>query len=236
MTGTRQHAGTAVQRITTALREEILSGRIPLDAPLREEQLAARFSASRHTVRTALATLAGTGLVRTEPFHGTRVARFDASKAAELQDLRRALESEAVDILYRRYEGGQWPADVRAPIEAAIERLASAESVGDDVEVLRAHAAVHTALVAAAGSPRITLAHESLTDEITLLLLHTRPQYATGELGPQHRTLLNETQRLGAEPIRAHLADTVDRLALGGRNHEGGGNDDPRPRFLSVVL
>jgi DNA-binding GntR family transcriptional regulator len=207
-------AGTTVQRIADALREEILAGRLRGGEPLREERLAERFAVSRHTVRTALAHLAGTGLVRAEPFAGVRVAALDAAQAAELQDLRRALESEAADILVRRHGGDPWPEAVRAPVERAIERLAAAEASGDDVAVLRAHAAVHLALVAAAGSPRITRAHAQLSDELHLLLLHARPRYAPGELADQHRALLDDVQRLGAEPVRAHLADTVARMQV----------------------
>jgi DNA-binding GntR family transcriptional regulator len=71
---------------------------------------------------------------------------------------------------------------------------------------------VHLALVAAAGSPRITCAHAQLSDELGLLLLHARPRYAPGELVRQHRALLADVQRLGAGPVRAHLADTIERL------------------------
>lgn len=205
--------GTAVDRIVAALREDVLSGAIPLGAPLREELLARRFATSRHTVRTALARLAGTGLVHVEPFAGVRVASFDPAGAAALQDLRRALESEAAELLLRRHGGDPWPEPVRGPIEAAVERLGAAEASGEEVEVLRAHAAVHLAIVAAAGSPRITRAHEQLSDELGLLLLHARPRYEPGELLVQHRALLADVQRLGAPPLRAHLDDTIERLS-----------------------
>lgn len=205
---------TAVLRVAAELRSDILAGRIPLGAPLREESLAARFGVSRHTVRTALANLAGTGLVRTEPFAGSRVPPFDDAEAAALQDLRRALESEAADLLHRRYGGGPWPEAVLAPIGAALDRLHDAERSGDEVETLQAHSAVHRALVAAAGSPRITRAHEQLSDELSLLLLHARPRYGVGELERQHRALLADVQRLGAPPVRAHLDDTLERLGI----------------------
>ena len=204
--------GTSVQRIAESLRDDILGGRIALGTPLREEQLAGRFSASRHTVRTALAQLAGTGLVQSVPFHGVRVTSIDTEQAGDLQDLRRALESEAVAILFRRYGGGRWPRDVLQPIEQAIDRLAHSEAAGDDAGVLRAHASVHLALVAAAGSPRITQTHQQLSDELHLLLLEARPEYRPGELEQQHRALLDAVQREGVAPIRAHLADTIERL------------------------
>jgi DNA-binding GntR family transcriptional regulator len=203
---------TVVDRIATALREDILAGRLALGSPLREEHLAARFEASRHSVRTALALLVGTGLVRSEPYAGIRVTTFGVEEAASLQDLRRALESEAATILRTRFGGASWPAEVLAPIESAIGRLAAAEMGGDDIGVLHAHAAVHLAMVAAAGSPRITAAHERLSDEIDLLLLHARPRYEPGELERQHRALLADVQARGAEPVRAHLADTLVRL------------------------
>ncbi|MDH2443375.1 GntR family transcriptional regulator [Amnibacterium sp. CER49] len=205
---------TAVLRVAAELRSEILSGRIALGSPLREEPLAARFGVSRHTVRTALANLAGTGLVRTAPFVGARVPPFDEAEAAALQDLRRALESEAADLLHRRYGGAPWPQAVLAPIDAALGRLRAAERDGDEAETLQAHSAVHRALVAAAGSPRITRAHEQLSDELSLLLLHARPRYGAGELERQHRALLADVQRLGAPPVREHLDDTLERLGI----------------------
>lgn len=206
-------AGTAVARIVRALREEILAGRLAPDAPLREEALATRFAVSRHTVRTALAHLERTGLARSAPYAGVRVSAYDPDAAAALQDLRRALESEAVAMLHDRHGGRPWPEAVRGPVEAAVDRLGAAEAEADQVAVLHAHTAVHLALVAAAGSPRITAAYEQLADELDLLLLHARPEYAPGELERQHRALLVAVQRAGAAPIRAHLADTVARLA-----------------------
>ena len=203
---------TSVHRIAESLREEILAGAIGLGAPLREEHLAARFSVSRHTVRTALAQLTGTGMVQSTPFQGVRVTNFDSAQAVALQDLRRALESEAVDMLFRRHGAARWPVAVTRPIEQAIERLVEAEGADDGIGVLRAHAAVHLAIVAAAESPRVRRAHEQLSDELHLLLLEARPHYEPGELGPQHRMLLDEIQRQGANPIRRHLSDTLRRL------------------------
>ena len=49
---------THAAALADALRASILSGELGLDAPLREERLAAEHAASRHTVRAALQALA----------------------------------------------------------------------------------------------------------------------------------------------------------------------------------
>jgi len=229
--------GTAVARIAAALREEILLGRAAPGQALREEALAERFGASRHTVRTALARLGATGLVRSEPYRGTAVTSFDAEQAVALQDLRRALECEAVEVLVRRHPDG-WPPEVLRPLEARVAELAAAERAAGDRPgdlrgpadpddapgpddaaawraVERAHSALHRALVAAAGSPRITAAHEQIADEMDLLLLHARHAYRPGELAAQHAALLAELPVRGAAAVREHLDDTVVRLAAG---------------------
>jgi DNA-binding GntR family transcriptional regulator len=222
--------GTAVARIAAALREEILLGRAAPGQALREEALAERFGASRHTVRTALARLGATGLVRSEPYRGTAVTSFDVEQAVALQDLRRALECEAVEVLVRRHPDG-WPPEVLAPLEARVAELAAAERAtggraadprapGEDDAaawraVERAHSALHRALVAAAGSPRITAAHEQIADEMDLLLLHARHVYRPGELAAQHAALLADLPVRGAAAVREHLDDTVVRLAAG---------------------
>jgi DNA-binding GntR family transcriptional regulator len=211
-------SGTAVTRIAAALRQDILTGMAAPGSPLREEVLAERFDASRHTVRTALAQLGATGLARAEPYRGTRVTEFDAVQAIALQDLRRALESEAVEILTRQHSGGPWSRTVLEPVEEAVQRLGEAELRAADsdtlhwLEVERAHTGVHRALVAAAGSPRITQAYTQIADELDLLLLHVRPHYGPGELHAQHRQLLEELQTQGTPAIRAHLNDTLARL------------------------
>jgi len=223
--------GTAVARIAAALREEILLGRAAPGQALREEALAERFGASRHTVRTALARLGATGLVRSEPYRGTAVTSFDAEQAVALQDLRRALECEAVEVLVRRHPDG-WPPEVLGPLEARVAELAAAERAAGDLPgglrgpagpddaaawraVERAHSALHRALVAAAGSPRITAAHEQIADEMDLLLLHARHVYRPGELAAQHAALLADLPARGAAAVREHLDDTVVRLAAG---------------------
>ncbi|WP_231735161.1 GntR family transcriptional regulator [Microbacterium hominis] len=108
------------------LRAEILSGAAAAGSPLREEEIARAHDVSRHTVRAALATLGAERLVQIVPYAGARVSALDDDELVGLQQLRAALESEAVRMVSATH-GARWPAEVRAPIDAAIDELADAE-------------------------------------------------------------------------------------------------------------
>ena len=194
---------TATSRLVDALRRQVLTGELAPDHPLREEDLADRTGASRHTVRAALARLADERLVVAEPYRGVRVTAFTAADVVALQQLRGALEGEAVRLLQAAH-GTSWPAEVLAPARAAVTALAALP--GDDwPAVATAHAAVHTALVAAAGSPRITETYTRLHSEVLLLLVHVRPAYDVAALTAEHSGYLDEVQRRGPDAVREHL-------------------------------
>lgn len=206
---------TADARVAEALRAEILSGARAPGEPLREEELARRHDVSRHTVRAALASLGAERLVQIAPYAGARVATLDDADLVALQHLRAALESEAVRLIDAAH-GRTWPSDVRTPIDAAIDALADAESRAHWPATIRAHAAVHRAIVDAADSPRIAEAHAALESEVLLLLTHMRPHYAPGALTAEHRAYLDEVRRDGGVAVRAHL-DHSTRLILAAR-------------------
>lgn len=196
---------TAQARLTDALREDVLSGRLAPGTPLREKELATAHRTSRHTVRTALGTLRAERLVQVVPYAGARVADLDDAALTGLQQLRAALETEAVRLTTERH-GPRWPDEVRAPVLAAVAGLAAAEAVDDWGDTVRAHAAVHRAVVATADSPRLAEAHAALETEVLLLLAHVRPAYPPGSLAPEHRAYLDAVQDEGGAAVRAHLA------------------------------
>jgi len=202
---------TTADLVAAALREEVLGGGFEPGQPLREERVAARFGVSRHTVRSAFASLAAERLLTAEPFHGVRVSTFDEAQVTGLQQLRTALECEAVRI------AGERGLD-RADVERAIDRLADAERRdGEWIEVERAHAAVHQAIVDAAGSRRLSDTYRTLEGELALLLLHTRALFSNRDLADEHRALLTRIDLIGPEAIREHIAESTRHLLDGGR-------------------
>ncbi len=217
-------APTAVERMADALRDEILSGALPSGAPLREEQAAERFGVSRHTVRAAFQRLVAERLAESAPYRGVRVTEFDHAQVLALQQLREALEVEAVRIAGDRY-GAHWPEGGLAPAMLSLVLLARVavslealrppgerETTPAWLEAERLHLEVHRAIVAASGSPRIVEAHAALGAELRLFLLHIRRHYSLAELVVEHRELLAEVQAEGVEAMRRHIAHSTGLL------------------------
>ena len=86
--------GSAVAsgRIAGALREEILGGRYLPGERIRQEDIAARYGASRIPVREALAMLTAEGLVTLVANAGAWVTRLSAAECAEVYLIRERLE------------------------------------------------------------------------------------------------------------------------------------------------
>src|SRR4051794_8940927 len=93
-----RRAVVALHRISTgdalvaALQEQVLDGTLPGGTALREADLRDTFGVSRHTVRTALQTLAHRGLVRLEPNRSASVPRLTPDDVRDLFRLRTVLE------------------------------------------------------------------------------------------------------------------------------------------------
>lgn len=198
------------------LRDRVLCGELPPGTPLREEALASEHAASRHTVRTALAQLVAERLASAAPFAGVRVALLDDDDVRSLQDLRRAVESEAVRLLHARH-GRAWPVDVAAALGERADALERAEAGADSdpLAVLREHAALHEALVAAAGSPRLTEAAAALGAEVRLFTAHLQLHRAPAGLAAQHRTYLTAVRERGPVAVHEHLAASQETLLSG---------------------
>lgn len=86
---------TSSEQVLNLLREHILSGKIAPGERLHQDRLAEMLGVSRTPLRTALTTLAQTGLVRYEPNRGFRAREFSILEMMETFRIRAELESMA---------------------------------------------------------------------------------------------------------------------------------------------
>jgi DNA-binding GntR family transcriptional regulator len=148
--------------IAYRLRADILEGRLPLGAPLRHEQLAARFGVSRTPIREALHKLQATGLVELSPNRGAVVRTPARTELIEVYELRADLEGLACELACARasdeeldlLEGAQ------ARLTAAIRR-APVDEASFDTVVADANGAFHDAIHRAARNGRL---HATIRD------------------------------------------------------------------------
>lgn len=193
---------STVDALAAALRNRILEGDLPGDARLVEQELCATYRVARHTARSALRALAAEGLVRIEPNRGARVAALGPVEMRGVYELRTALEVEAARLALARHNG-------RLPeaVHAAVRRLAAVcrRRRPSWTEILAGHDPIHTAIVAASGSPRIAQAHAALAAEQRLFLIGLRPQWPPERMVADHEALVEQLERRGPEALREHL-------------------------------
>ncbi|MCU1475845.1 MAG: GntR family transcriptional regulator [Subtercola sp.] len=202
-------AETAVETLASVLRTRILSGELAPGTPLREEALSSEYELGRHTIRAALRQLGGERLVSIQPYSGARVTLLDDDDVRALMQLRSALEGEAVRLLNRRSDD-----TTLAGIHTANDELRRAclDSPTDRARIERAHAALHHAIVDAAGSPRITDAHARLEAESILFLAQLRHVLDAEEMIRQHDQLVGDLLIRGEDAIHEHLERAADQL------------------------
>jgi len=201
---------SVVDALADALRSRILSGDLALGEPLREEALSTAYDVSRHTLRAALRTLAGEGLIRIVPNRGASVARLSAADLVPLFELRTALELEACRLALERNDGAL-PATVHGHLDALARACRSKGS--DWSKIAAAHAHLHEALVAGAQSPRIEDAYRRLATELNLFLAQLRPVWSRRRMVDHHRTLVLDLETTGdVTALRRHLEDGLEAV------------------------
>jgi DNA-binding GntR family transcriptional regulator len=201
---------SVVDALADALRSRILSGDMAPGTALREATLSTAYQVSRHTLRAALRTLAGEGLVQIVPDRGATVARLADTDLVPLFELRAALELEACRLTLERNDG-RLPRPVHERLDALVRACRSKTSEWH--EIAQAHAGFHESLVIAAGSPRIEEAYARLAAELNLFLAQLRPVWSRRRMIDHHRDLvadLESTGDLGA--LRRHLADGLEAV------------------------
>lgn len=111
------------------IRERIVQGIYRPGAPLREQELASDFEASRGPVREALRILELSGLVTHLPRRGFRVTLYSEKEIRDLYALRALLEGRAVAELLDM--DGCDTANLCARLEASNEDMRRAQEICD---------------------------------------------------------------------------------------------------------
>ena len=205
----RARALTTVDALTETLRRRILDGDLKPGTPLREEALSSEYDVARHSLRSALRTLQGEGIVQIEPNRGARVKSLSPEDVRGLSELRMALELEGARMALER-GGGSLPASVHRRAERLAELCRrNRPSWG---AVAEAHEALHHEIVLAADSPRLASAHEQAGAELRLFVLQLPPSWTLERIADDHLELVRRLEQEGAEVLRPHIAESTRAL------------------------
>jgi phosphonate utilization transcriptional regulator len=205
--------------LATAAQQEIermiLAGEIDAGAKLTEAWLSERLGVSRGPIREAFRMLEEAGLVRQEKNRGVFVRDIPHHEAAEIFDLRAAMD----ELVGRRLAIGITPAQMKT-MRAIVERMEQAVKADDRDEYHRLNLQFHDRLVEFAGNRKLAAIYGKLVKE---LALYRRRNLVNGSVLPhsaaEHRAILKAIASGDAEQAgRAmfeHVIESKERALNG---------------------
>lgn len=192
------------------MRQNIISGAFPAGAPLKQEDLAARFGISMGSLREALRTLHSDGLVKIMPNRGAQVTDLSAEEAEEIFDIRSFLELGALELAL--------PNLTEKDFTAAEKILGKMDNAKDSSKWAELNREFHDALYRPAGRPRLLSMLGNLHDNVgRYLRLYLDTLNFQSESQSEHYALIKACRQnelpLAKKILRKHLIDAREKLA-----------------------
>jgi DNA-binding GntR family transcriptional regulator len=197
---------TAASTIAADLREALLSGLFPPGASLAADELAGSVGAPASIVREALSELERDGLIVHSLHRGVEVARITRDELRDIYAARSVYEVAGLRAMLR-----QRPVDV-SWLHAAVERMGEAAIAANERALVEGDMAFHLAIVAAAGSRRVTRVAQGALMELRLVL--SVADRAADDMPAQvadHQYLVDVIRRGRARESVAALEDHLAR-------------------------
>ena len=180
------------EQISDRLRDDILSGRIAEEEPLRETALSVHFGVSRGPIRESLQQLVHEGLLIAERNQGVRVAPRAPDSIRELvAPIRRTIETFALRIFYEQI------ADKDFEVwDEILDRLKEACRKKDYASIAEQDIALHRSFLKRADQPDLMAIWSVLVARIRHYFRETRLLYEDPmEIYQEHRVLIDSFRR-----------------------------------------
>ena len=197
---------TLADKVSLALREQIVSGQLPAGTPLRQEELSSRFGVSMGALREAFRTLQKEGLVTIQPRRGVSVSTLSASEARELFEIRAFLELGALELALPNQKERDW--------ENAATAQALVPQTQDPAEWPKLNWRFHESLYRPAGRPKLLSMIRSLHDNIdryARFYMETMNFYQTSQ--DEHEQLLDACRSRNLARARDILSGHMNRAS-----------------------
>lgn len=179
------------------LRDGLFAGEFEAGQELKDTQIAEEYGIARPTARLAVQQLVSEGMLIRPAGFSARVRSFGPEEVRDIYRVRRLIELDAIRLIR---ESGRSLAGVELAL-SAFQELRAADD--DWPSIARTDVLFHSAVVDAAGSPRLRTIFGGITNEIRLLIAFLRAQYAGGE--PLYREHEELFEILGGDAPSAQL-------------------------------
>ena len=168
-----QTAPATRESIASAIRDDVLDGRLQPGDRLPEPMLAERFGVSRVPVREALSQLQSEGFVSLERYKGATVSGASRADALDLMQVRRGLEVLAARLAADRRGGG-----VADALRAVVELGREAERTHNHGDVPALGVRFHELVADASGNRELARMLEHTLRRIAWVFDHDVPHRA----------------------------------------------------------
>lgn len=188
-----------------AIRDEIISGRLPAGARLIERDLTERLGVSRNTLREAYRQLEAEGFLDIRPHRGPVVASLEPTRAMELYEVREAIECMAVKLFTLRASQAQV-----TELEQAFTAFADAVRHADVANIVAVKDLFYDRLYAGAGNKELHAQARTMYGRLAGLRLQSlssagRPAESLTEIRQVIDTIASR-DAVGAEELwREHI-------------------------------
>lgn len=203
--------------VASRLRDAILSGDIPAEALLRQEDVGQRFGVSRPPVREALKRLEAEGLVVSRPRRGYVVAPLDPTDVEEIFEIRMLLEERAAYIAAQR----RTEADIQAAeaVLVAMEDLPAGTAEGA-VAFVQHNRRFHDCIHRASGRRQLAEVMVTLRNKVERYIrVGSMIANSRAQVNREHRAIFEAFRDGDAERLallsRLHVHDAGARLVRG---------------------
>ncbi len=174
----------------------VIAGELTPGQRINEVELSSQLEVSRGILREALSGFEQDGLLVSKPRRGVFVRRLLPEEAADISEVRLALETSAAQRIVR--------GDIAPALEVIGERYAEMERlVGEPYPLrVRADLAFHESVCACSGNAALLRSWQALMGSYLAMLLSVKPSREAVLKPELHKPLL--------EAIRSHDAAVID--------------------------
>lgn len=189
----------------------ILSGELVGGAKLNENAIASRLGISRGPVRESFRTLEEMGLVRLEKNRGVFVREINAEEAADLYQVRAALD-RVVGIQLALHV----TADQLQQLRSLVDQMDDAAKRSDVNAYHPMNVQLHEWLVEFAGNRKLAVIYRRLINELTLFRRHTLAHFETMAVSnAEHHAILDAIASgdpvVAGETMQNHILASSER-------------------------
>jgi DNA-binding GntR family transcriptional regulator len=190
-----------VDALEKALREEVLSGRLPPGSTVTAPEIAHRWDVARPTARAAIDRVVASGILRRSANKSARVPLLSDDDVTDLYVSRIAFERNVVRALAAKRSVPDAAIGALDEMKAAIATDSILDAAAGDIKI-------HRALVDGMGSPRLARMFATVAEEVHLCMAQ---EQQGGELSRES----NYDEHRGiADAIGAADADLAERLII----------------------